>query len=271
MSKKELKNILENIKLHQRMVCNKCGNPLNRSNSKGVLGICSWKCCKFVQQDWTGTILEKSRISKTKCLRILELWMQRIPTRAIEYITDTSRTSINKILKKVSKIVVNRYDEEFSKIGGKDIVVEIDESKFGKRKYNRGHRVDGVWIFGMVERTEERRIHLLAVDDRKASTLKKALVKRVDSESTIYSDCWKGYNSLIEQFSEHLTVNHSENYKDPITGVHTNTIEGNWCGIKINIPAKNRTRTRINLYLTRFMLLRNEKTHPLVSLIKYLF
>jgi hypothetical protein len=26
--------------------------------------------------------------------------------------------------------------------------VEIDESKFGKRKHNRGHRVEGVWVVG---------------------------------------------------------------------------------------------------------------------------
>ena len=31
-------------------------------------------------------------------------------------------------------------------IGGKDIVVEIDEKKMGKRKYNRGHRVEGMFI-----------------------------------------------------------------------------------------------------------------------------
>ena len=34
------------------------------------------------------------------------------------------------------------------KIGGTDIVTEIDESKFAKGKYNVGHRVQGGWVFG---------------------------------------------------------------------------------------------------------------------------
>ena len=33
-------------------------------------------------------------------------------------------------------------------IGGNGVEVEIDDSKFGKCKYYRGHRVEGQWVFG---------------------------------------------------------------------------------------------------------------------------
>jgi hypothetical protein len=33
-------------------------------------------------------------------------------------------------------------------IGGENEIVEIDEIKFGKRKFHRGKRVEGVWVFG---------------------------------------------------------------------------------------------------------------------------
>jgi len=44
------------------------------------------------------------------------------------------------------------------KIGGPHLTVDIDDSKFGKLKYHRGHRVQGQWIFGGVERGTGRSI-----------------------------------------------------------------------------------------------------------------
>lgn len=41
-------------------------------------------------------------------------------------------------------------------IGGVGKTVEIDESKIGKRKYNRGRRVEGQWVFGGVERESSK-------------------------------------------------------------------------------------------------------------------
>jgi len=36
-------------------------------------------------------------------------------------------------------------------LGGTGKVVEIEEGKFGKRKYARGHAIDGQWVFGGFE------------------------------------------------------------------------------------------------------------------------
>ena len=45
------------------------------------------------------------------------------------------------------------------------IKLEIDESKFGRRKYYRGHHVDGCWVFGGLER-ESGKVFLEIVEKR---------------------------------------------------------------------------------------------------------
>uniref|UniRef100_A0A915HUD0 Transposase n=1 Tax=Romanomermis culicivorax TaxID=13658 RepID=A0A915HUD0_ROMCU len=44
------------------------------------------------------------------------------------------------------EVLIFRYLDKPEKLGGPGKIVEIDESKFGKRKYHRGHRVEGSWI-----------------------------------------------------------------------------------------------------------------------------
>jgi hypothetical protein len=49
--------------------------------------------------------------------------------------------------------------------------VEIDESKFGKRKYSQEHHVKGQWVFGGVERGSGRKILITPCQDGAAETL----------------------------------------------------------------------------------------------------
>ena len=63
------------------------------------------------------------------------------------------------------------------KIGGEGKIVQIDESKFGKRKYHRGHHVEGQWVFRGIEQ-ESRNCFMIAVDKRDEATLL-PLIKRV--------------------------------------------------------------------------------------------
>ena len=45
------------------------------------------------------------------------------------------------------EVCVNWVFSRCKKIGGEGKVVEIDELKFGKRKYNVGRVVEGQWVF----------------------------------------------------------------------------------------------------------------------------
>lgn len=120
------------------------------------------------------------------------------------------------------QLVSSSLDTTDCVIGGLGIIVEVDESKFGKRKHNRGHSVEGVWVLGGVERTQERLMFTEVVHDRSARTLLDVLSRHICDGSIVYTDLWRGYSNLAEELSvEHATVNHSMHFVDPDTGVHT--------------------------------------------------
>lgn len=77
--------------------------------------------------------------------------------------------------------------------------MEIDESKFGRRKYYRGHKVEGQWVFGGVERGTGR-CFMVPVENRNSDTLLSIIKEYILPGTTIISDCWKVIISYF-QFS----------------------------------------------------------------------
>lgn len=64
------------------------------------------------------------------------------------------------------------------------------------------------------------------IPGRTIHILIEVILRFVKKESIIYTNCWKGY-SKVKNYFQHKTVNHSKNFKDSITDIHANTIEGN--------------------------------------------
>ena len=86
--------------------------------------------------------------------------------------------------------------------------VEIDESKFGKRKYHRGRLVEGVWVFGGIERdSNPPKCFFIPVEDRSAATLIPIIKQWIKPGTTVLSDCSKAYHSLIHSTVSLLTTN----------------------------------------------------------------
>lgn len=139
-----------------------------------------------------------------------------------------------------------------NRIGGPGLTVEIDEAKFGKRKFNRGRLVDGVWVLGGICR-ETRESFLVPVLRRDRETLIPIIINHVAPGTTIMTDCWRSYQTLNQQDFNHLTVNHSYNFVDPETGAHTQNIENLWWQIKRKLPETHTTSERFYLYLGEFL------------------
>ena len=77
----------------------------------------------------------------------------------------------------------NKYLNNTIKIiGNLNSIVEVDESKFGKRKFNRGHPVGGMWVVDAANRTNRRTI-LQPVNNINKETLTTFCTKFVDSAS----------------------------------------------------------------------------------------
>jgi transposase-like protein len=72
-----------------------------------------------------------------------------------------------------------------------------------------------------------------AVAKRDKATLLPIIEKIVRPGSIIYSNEWRAYSQIQEKLGfQHQTVNHSANFVDPATGVHTQAIESYWAKAK---------------------------------------
>ena len=118
------------------------------------------------------------------------------------------------------------------KLGGLGKVVQIDESKIGKRKYHRGHVVEGQWVFGGIEEDSRKCSFIITVEDR-------SIQEWIEPGS----DCWKAYVNLQKYGYIHKTVNHSVEFVSP-DGFDTNEIEGQLRPLKVNLPTHGRKKER---------------------------
>ena len=89
--------------------------------------------------------------------------------------------------------------------------------------------------------------------------------------SIIHKDCWKWYDKSSE-FTEytHHTVYQNIGFINNQISTHSNTMEGTWTGVKLNIPARYRTYKKINNFLELFAVKRNQKSFVFEKVIKSL-
>lgn len=130
-----------------------------------------------------------------------------------------------------SEVTMDWYRNQ-SPIGGELVAVEIDETYFVKRKYNRGRMLSEVWLFGGIERVSGRKFLVPLHEegqDRSAACLIPIIKRYVLPGSIIVSDKWAAYRTLSAEGYTHWNVNHSEEFVSSVNPeCHTQNIERLW-------------------------------------------
>jgi len=217
--------------------------------SDGALWQCS-KCKRSIslrKESW----FSGSHLSLSDILKLTWMWVHKVPAATIcVELGAAEHTAADwaSFCREVCGLFLSKCSK---KIGGPGKTVEIDESKFGKRKYNRGRHVDGQWVLGGIER-ESKRSFFAPVEKRDAETLIPIIEAYVEPGTTIITDCWKAYSTLGERGYIHQVVNHSKEFVSE-EGFHTNTIESTWHALKRSLPRYGARTGMYNAYFEEYI------------------
>jgi len=186
----------------------------------GQIWRCSNRKCAAKTTIRKYSFFAGSHLSLDTIMHLVYYWTYKYTQLIVRHETRLSRATVVDFFNFCREVCCVVIEEECERIGEPGKVVEIDESKFGKRKFNKGKHVDGVWVFGGIERdSNPPKCFFVTVADR--SALISLIKKWILPGTTILSDCWKAYSSLVEEGYIHETVNHSIQLVSD-TGVHTN-------------------------------------------------
>ncbi|XP_026684137.1 uncharacterized protein LOC113470127 [Diaphorina citri] len=211
------------------------------------------RSCKHCESLKKGTFFEKTHIPMEKIMTFIAHWLSRSPPKNRFLMNEVELSShsvtdwasfCRAVLLKWQSINVDQ-----GKIGGPGKVVEIDKAKFG-RPDHEGQ--DAKWLFGGIERTDEKKIFLVPVETPDSSTLLQIIQEKVQPGTTIISNCFKAYNCLSEEGFTHFTVNNRINFVDPETGAHTQNIKRLWREVRAHVPRYGVKRLHFAGYLAEF-------------------
>ena len=256
-------NLIFKLKL-----CSRCGREALLDTRKWL-----WRCqkkfavgknkavpCNTAHSAFKGGWLERAHISPQDSLVFTTIYLdESYKISFVQRELGWARQTIVDWASFHREVIEDHLVKNCKKLGGVGFTVEIDESKFGKRKYHRGKRVKGQWVFGGICR-ETNEIFAEPVPKRDAATLLDVIKKWIHPGTTIISDCWKAYDCLESEGYKHFKVNHSVTFKDPVTGAHTNRIERLWRSYKANVPRYGRAPEHFTGYLARYYFMRKYPT-----------
>jgi transposase-like protein len=214
----------------------------------------------------------RSKITEAKFRQLVRCFALDFTASSTAELTGISVRSVNTIYLKIRQRLAESCELDSPLQGA----VEVDESYFGAHRV-RGKRGRGAYgktiVFGLLKR--HGKVYTEIVPDCSRATLQGIIRGRVEPDTVIHSDGWRGYDGLVDiGFDKHFRVHHGEN-EFANGDRHINGIESFWSYAKRRLAKFNGipkhtfylhlketefrfNHRRDNIYLEILKLLRNK-------------
>ncbi len=177
--------------------------------------------------------LKHSKLTHFQTNKLLEHFVAGTPARTACDLAGVNRNTVRQFYHRLRQIIACQIEEEWQFSGE----IEVDESYFGGvRKGKRGRGAGGkVPVFGILERGGK--VYTKVIPNAKTKTLMPIIRDKVQPDSVVYTDCWRGYNALDVSEFKHYRINHSKLFADKKN--HINGIENFWNQAKRHLRKYN--------------------------------
>lgn len=179
---------------------------------------------------------KRSKISEAKFRQLIRYFAMDFTASDTAQLSSISRRSVTDIYGRLRRKIVQWSARPVPLEG----TVEVDESYFGPKRIpgKRGRGAGGKTIvFGIFKR--QGKVYTEIVPDARKKTLQRVIRGKVDPESVIHSDGWRGYDGLVDVgYDKHYRVQHGEEeFATPSS--HINGIESFWSFAKRRLTQFN--------------------------------
>ncbi len=187
---------------------------------------------------------KRCRISEKKFRALVRLFSLDIEAKKVAEILGINRNTVNRYFMKIRERIAEHCENTTRESG----VFEVDESYFGGRRVRgkRGRGAHGkIVVFGVLKR--EGKVYTQIVENVSRKELLPIIKGKILEGSTVNSDGFRTYDSLILNGYKHHRVYHS---KDEFARgkSHINGIENFWGLCKVRL-AKFRGMSKKHFFL----------------------
>jgi transposase-like protein len=254
---------LESLRWADGRFCPHCGesertSPVESKHHREGFYVCL--SCKKSFSVTVGTVMERSHIPLNKWVAAFILLTASKKGMSAHQLHRMLKITYKSAWFMAHRIREAMTDPKAGPLGGKNKVVEADETYVGGKAKNRKNKVPSKEIvFSLVQR--EGKVRSRHVADVTGKTLRDAIVTQAKRSSYLMTDEAKVYPAIGDEFAGHGTVNHSAEEYVRAYFWHTNTVEGYFSILKRGITGVYHqvSPAHLHRYLAEFDFRYNER------------